>query len=56
MEVRAGTAASKPLYTGTLERGQFQRFTRTSLYLTVDRPANVVVKLNGRSCFRAAAP
>jgi cytoskeletal protein RodZ len=48
MEVRAGTAASKPLYTGTLERGQFQRFTRTSLYLAVDRPANVVVKLNGR--------
>ena len=48
MEVRAGTAASKPLYTGTLERGQFQRFTRTSLYLSVDRPANVVVKLNGR--------
>ena len=48
MEVRAGTAASKPLYTGTLERGQFQRFTRTTLYLAVDRPANVVVKLNGR--------
>ena len=36
MEVRAGTAASKPLYTGTLERGQFQRFTRKSLYLAVD--------------------
>ena len=48
MEVRAGTAASRPLYTGTLERGQFQRFTRRSLYLSLDRPTNVVVKLNGR--------
>ena len=43
MEVRAGTAASRPLYTGTLERGQFQRFTRRSLYLSVERPGNVVV-------------
>ena len=48
MEVRAGTASSRPLYTGTLERGQFQRFTRRSLYLSVERPANVVVQLNGR--------
>ncbi len=48
MEVRAGTAASRPLYTGTLERGQFQRFTRRSIYLSVERPGNVVVRLNGR--------
>jgi len=45
MEVRAGNG--KPLYTGTLERGQTQRFTKKSLSLSVDRPRNVVVKVNG---------
>lgn len=47
MEVRAGTAAGKPLYTGTLERGQVQRFTKKALYLSVARPGNVVVTFNG---------
>jgi cytoskeletal protein RodZ len=47
MEVRAATAAGKPLYTGTLEKGQFQRFTKKALYLSVARPGNVVVKFNG---------
>jgi cytoskeletal protein RodZ len=45
MEVRAGNGT--PLYTGTLERGQTQRFTKKSLTLSVDRPRNVVVKVNG---------
>jgi cytoskeletal protein RodZ len=45
MEVRAGNGT--PLYTGTLEKGQTQRFTKKSLSLSVDRPANVVVKVNG---------
>ena len=45
MEVRAGNG--RPLYTGTLERGQTQRFTKKSLSLSVDRPRNVVVKVNG---------
>jgi cytoskeletal protein RodZ len=45
MEVRAGNGT--PLYTGTLEKGQTQRFTKKSLALSVDRPANVVVKVNG---------
>jgi cytoskeleton protein RodZ len=45
MEVRAGNGT--PLYTGTLERGQTQRFTKKSLSLSVDRPRNVVVKVNG---------
>lgn len=48
MEVRAGTAFSRPLYTGTLERGQRQRFTRKALYLAVARPGNVVVTLDGK--------
>lgn len=45
MEVRGGNG--KPLYTGTLERGQTQRFTKQTLSLSVDRPRNVVVKVNG---------
>jgi hypothetical protein len=47
MQVRAGSASGKPLYTGTLERGQLQRFTKKALYLSVARPGNVAVKVNG---------
>ena len=46
MEVRSGSG--KPLYTGTLEKGQLQRFTKKSLYLSVEKPRNVVVKVDGR--------
>jgi len=45
MEVRAGNGT--PLYTGTLEKGQFQRFTKKALFLSVERPRNVVVKVDG---------
>src|SRR4029079_16787553 len=45
MEVRAGNGT--PLYTGTLEKGQMQRFTKKSLTLSVDRPRSVVVKVDG---------
>ncbi len=48
MEVRAGAEASAPLYTGTLEKGQLQRFTKKALYLSVERPRNVVVKVDGQ--------
>lgn len=47
MEVRAGAERGAPLFTGTLERGQTQRFTRRSLYLSVAKPRNVVVLVNG---------
>jgi hypothetical protein len=47
MEVRTGSASGKPLYTGTLEKGQMQRFTKKALYLSVARPGNVVVRFNG---------
>src|SRR5688572_4237527 len=46
MQVRAGKAG-EVLYTGTLERGQLQRFTKKKLYLSVTRPGNVAVKVNG---------
>jgi cytoskeletal protein RodZ len=45
MEVRSGSG--RPLYTGTLEKGQLQRFTKKSLSLSVARPGNVLVKVNG---------
>ena len=47
MEVRAGSSTGRPLYTGTLERGQLQRFTKKGLYRAVARPRNVVVRFNG---------
>ena len=46
MEVR--TPSGRPLYTGTLERGQLQRFTQKALQLSVERPGNVVVKVDGK--------
>lgn len=48
MEVRAGTAYSRPLYTGTLERGQTQRFTKRALFVAIERPGNVVIRLDGK--------
>jgi len=47
MQVRAGSESGKPLYTGTLEKGQLQRFTKKALFLSVTRPRNVVVMFNG---------
>jgi cytoskeletal protein RodZ len=47
MQVRAGSENGKPLYTGTLEKGQLQRFTKKALFLSVARPRNVVVRFNG---------
>jgi hypothetical protein len=46
MEVRASDGKRTPLYTGTLERGQIQRFTRMALELYVAKPRNVIV--NGK--------
>ena len=47
MEVRAGSAAGKPLYRGTLERGQTKRFASQKLSLSVASPGNVVVRVGG---------
>ena len=49
MEVRAGQAAGKPLYRGTLERGQTKRFgsNQRVLTLSVASPRNVVVRVQG---------
>jgi hypothetical protein len=47
VEVRAGSPSAVPLYAGTLERGRSQRFARKALYLSVSKPRNVVVTING---------
>ena len=47
LEVRRGSAAGKVVYRGTLQRGQTQRFTGARLALTVGRPQNVRVAVNG---------
>lgn len=47
MEVWHDSPTGEQLYAGTLERGRVQRFVDTSLYLSVAKPRNVVVKING---------
>lgn len=47
MEVRVGSRAGKPLYRGTLERGQSKRFQQAKLYLSVASRGNVAVRVNG---------
>ena len=45
--VKSGSAAGTPLYQGTLERGQRQRFDAKVLWVRLETPANVLVKRNG---------
>jgi hypothetical protein len=47
MEIRAGSGVGKPLYRGTLERGQTKRFVSHRLALTLASPENVVVRVSG---------
>jgi hypothetical protein len=47
LEVHQGTPVGRLEYQGTLLKGQRQIFTNRRLWLTVDVPTNVVVKLNG---------
>ncbi|GIU95033.1 MAG: XRE family transcriptional regulator [Gaiellaceae bacterium] len=47
MEVRAGLADGRLLYSGTLERGQTIVFQGKRLRLALAEPENVVVRLNG---------
>lgn len=47
MEVRAGVADGRLLYSGTLERGQTKVFEGRHLRLALAEPGNVVVRLNG---------
>jgi hypothetical protein len=47
MIVRSRSAIGNVLYQGTLERGQRQRFDGKVLWLRLETPRNVLVKLNG---------
>ncbi len=47
LQVHADSASGKLLYQGTLERGQQQLFEDKVLWLRLESPANVLVKLNG---------
>jgi hypothetical protein len=55
MEVRVGSRFGKPLYSGTLERGQVKRFQEPRLYLAVASRANVVVRVDGKRVTLPAA-
>jgi hypothetical protein len=47
--VRRGSRANKPIYSGTLEGGRKQWFVGRRLWIYVYAPANLRLKLNGRS-------
>jgi hypothetical protein len=47
MEVRGGIGIGRPLYQGTIERGQTKRFTARRLTLSLASPRNVVVRVAG---------
>ena len=47
VDVRRGDAIGIAEFTGTIERGQKQRFTGRVLWLQVRAPKNVVVRVNG---------
>jgi cytoskeletal protein RodZ len=47
MIVKSRSALGDVLYQGTLERGQKQLFDDRVLWVTLETPANVLVKLNG---------
>jgi hypothetical protein len=47
MEVRAGSASGRLLYSGTLEQGQSKRFEAKRLQLALAEPRNVSVRRNG---------
>ena len=54
MIVRSRSAIGNVLYQGTLEKGQRQRFDGKVLWLRLETPRNVLVKLNGNK--REARP
>jgi hypothetical protein len=49
LQVHRGSATGVILYQGTLEYGQPQVFTGKRLWITLDRPENLTMVLNGRT-------
>jgi hypothetical protein len=48
LQVHRGSATGPILFQGTLELGQDQLFTGRRLWITLDRPENLSIVLNGR--------
>jgi hypothetical protein len=48
VEIRARSRSGKPLFQGTLTRGESQRFGARALWLSLTTPKNVVVTVFGR--------
>jgi cytoskeleton protein RodZ len=48
LQVKQGSATGKQLFAGTLETGSTMGFERRRLWVTIGRPGNVLVRLNGR--------
>jgi cytoskeleton protein RodZ len=53
VEVRVASRAGKPLFSGTLEKGSSNTFTRGKLWLSIASPDNVRLVVNGK---RATVP
>ena len=49
LQVRAGSAAGRLLYQGTLELGQSQRFVARRLWVNLGSPENLRLRLNDRA-------
>ena len=49
LSVHRGSATGSILYQGTLEQGQDQIFSARRLWITLDRPENLLMILNGRT-------
>jgi hypothetical protein len=49
LQVHKTSAAGPILFQGTLDQGQQQLFTARKLWITLDRPENLVTILNGRT-------
>jgi cytoskeletal protein RodZ len=63
VEIRAASRTGKPLFQGTLTRGEAQRFGARALWLSLTSPKNIVVTVFGRRLtipaggqFQIAAP
>jgi cytoskeleton protein RodZ len=56
LEVRRSSPVGKLEWQGTLYQGQSQLFTRKHLWMTLGRPANLVIKLNGHRAKLPATP
>ena len=51
MDVRNWSQSGKPLFTGTVELGQDQRFVKRRLWITFGAPSNLAIAFNGHRVY-----